>query len=1190
MATEWISPTWRMPNDKNQSKFENYSLDFDAAGSEYIESPSSSDLDFGTNDFTISAWVKTTGTPAQHRTVVCKQNPSNSNEWTFQVNADGKVNFYGAGGSVDVISTTTVNDGNWHHILIKRTSNVFELYIDNVLADQETPASQNLTNTANLRIGHRNSSYNAFFDGSISQVAIFDYALSSTQISYLYNSGTPINPMAISGQPPVAYYPLGGSSTGSSSTLTIPNESVADATVFEFNVPSGGIDRITLDQAITLTGNKTFSAWINLTMAQDASGFMFFGEATTNYYLFIQGDYIYIRDASGFSSAQYTPGFSLNTWYHICISGDGTNLIPYVNGEPISGTYADREMQSENTIGSYSNGTFPYRGEMSNVQIWDTNLSGPEVTTLYNNGVPLYTGTQPQAANLRVWYPMNVENANWLGSDWQIDDTTSAYPQSFDFVSADGDRVVIPDVGMGTGVVNGINGAMTASIWVNTTAGLVYAYAFNRDQIGGTNRDWNLTKDNFYGSGGRMIFSVFNTSNVNLSIRLTGSTDPQGDPLITMNDGKWHHIVGVYNGTDTVELYTDGVLQGTNTSAGHGAINTTSRTVIGGYNNSSNPAVGVGSWNGDLSNAQIWNTNLSSAEVETLYNNGSPLTTAIASSNLKGWYKLNNNEIWDGTNWEVENQGYPASYESALDFVAVDNDYIDLGTDSSLDIFGGDFSVSLWFKHSNSTGAARAMMEIPGFSDKMAMTLGFTSNTGVGFAVGSTWNYNAGSGFNDGTWHHMVATRTGTTYKIYVDTVDIAFSTGTWGYQTSSIKNVIGNGGFGLTKDFNGELSNVAIFNTTLDSAAVTALYNNGTPETSISSSPVSWWKLDNLTTGIQDSAGSNNGTNNGATKVNTFVSTQIGVSSGMTESNLVDNNVSALNGTSDGMTTANLVNSDLTRSIPYSSYSMNFDVLDADYIDCGTNVIGDESNLSISVWIKTIAALSGSLSYGIIYNGDFSSSMGKISLLIDTTQKLRIHLNSGYVWRTDWTSYQDKWTHLVLSYDGSSASNSKVYVNGVVDAGDGTYTFSTGNIDGSGLKTIIGSYYGSSNTFDGKLSNAAVFGSTLTEDQVLTIYNGGVPNSISSLSPVGWWSLAGDSYYNGTDWICPDLGSGGNNGTSANMSGTELVGDAPGGSANGTSTNMDIPTNLKGNAPNSSSNAFSVNMDTADRVASVPS
>ena len=55
-------------------------------------------------------------------------------------------------------------------------------------------------------------------------------------------------------------------------------------------------------------------------------------------------------------------------------------------------------------------------------------------------------------------------------------------------------------------------------------------------------------------------------------------------------------------------------------------------------------------------------------------------------------------------------------------------------------------------------------------------------------------------------------------------------------------------------------------------------------------------------------------------------------------------------------------------------------------------------------------------------------------------------------------------------------------------------------------------------------------------------------------------------------------------------MSGIELVGNAPGGSANGTGTSMDIPVNLKGDAPNSSSNAFSVNMNSADRVASVPS
>ena len=31
MATKWISPTWRMPEESNQSKFENYSLNFNGS-------------------------------------------------------------------------------------------------------------------------------------------------------------------------------------------------------------------------------------------------------------------------------------------------------------------------------------------------------------------------------------------------------------------------------------------------------------------------------------------------------------------------------------------------------------------------------------------------------------------------------------------------------------------------------------------------------------------------------------------------------------------------------------------------------------------------------------------------------------------------------------------------------------------------------------------------------------------------------------------------------------------------------------------------------------------------------------------------------------------------------------------------------------------------------------------------------
>ena len=106
--------------------------------------------------------------------------------------------------------------------------------------------------------------------------SLFDYALSTDQVNYLYNSGTPQNPMAISGQPPVAYYPLGGSSTGSASTLTVPNESVADATVFDF--PSGGADLINCGNKIDFTNAFTLSSWVKTDTT--AASFIFYKNAT----------------------------------------------------------------------------------------------------------------------------------------------------------------------------------------------------------------------------------------------------------------------------------------------------------------------------------------------------------------------------------------------------------------------------------------------------------------------------------------------------------------------------------------------------------------------------------------------------------------------------------------------------------------------------------------------------------------------------------------------------------------------------------------------------------------------------------------------------------------------------------------------------------------------------------------------
>ena len=117
--------------------------------------------------------------------------------------------------------------------------------------------------------------------------------------------------------------------------------------------------------------------------------------------------------------------------------------------------------------------------------------------------------------------------------------------------------------------------------------------------------------------------------------------------------------------------------------------------------------------------------------------------------------------------------------------------------------------------------------------------------------------------------------------------------------------------------------------------------------------------------------------------------------------------------------------------------------------------------------------------------------------------------------------------------------------------------------------------------------NNISIFNEALTSTEILKLYNSGVPSDLSSFNPqpVSWWSLGSDSYFNGTNYICPDLIGTNNSNASNGLSANSLVGDAPNSSANGTSTNMTIDANLTGSAPNSSNNSFSVNMSYDDRV-----
>ena len=124
-----------------------------------------------------------------------------------------------------------------------------------------------------------------------------------------------------------------------------------------------------------------------------------------------------------------------------------------------------------------------------------------------------------------------------------------------------------------------------------------------------------------------------------------------------------------------------------------------------------------------------------------------------------------------------------------------------------------------------------------------------------GSGIGTIQKKGLGLPFVDGLWHHVVVTYDGSEsasgVKFYVDGVEDTLT------QTL-IDNLSGNSVNDPTVDFkiatapryggndfyNGNIDELAIWNTALTSSDITDIYNLGNPADLTSLSPVSWWRM----------------------------------------------------------------------------------------------------------------------------------------------------------------------------------------------------------------------------------------------------------------------------------------------------------------------------------------------------------
>ena len=472
--SNYYNRQWRLPNawngtESNVNKQSNYSLLFDGS-SQYIDIDSSS---FGSDSFSISLWFKQdTGTGFQGLFAGSGYDGGTGLIIYTYLNT---VKIYTAvsGSTTNILTSTTFSFDTWYHVILKREYNVgWSLYIDGTEVNTYSSLTTTDLTSANTRIGKHYTS-GLYFNGQIDGVAIFDYALSSSQVTTLYgSSSTGIgNPMSLSPKP-ISYYNLGDKSAFNGANYLVPNIAVEEAdgdiatSYSPYALDFDGVNDYIQTGGFTIGNNYTFSCWLKSNTTSPNN--MCFLSSPNYYSVGYDGNFVirvtsatqiqmysYNARADSESSTVTIPSIDTN-WHHFSLTSNGTTTNIYWDGSPL--TVTGNQTKSLDNISqgliigdNITGNNNAFNGSISNVSIWNAALTSAQVREIYNEGLPSDLNTFSGAAPV-AWWQLG-SNSSWNGNRWIVADeigSNNGYSQNM--------SPYMPESGLTNGVGTTANG------------------------------------------------------------------------------------------------------------------------------------------------------------------------------------------------------------------------------------------------------------------------------------------------------------------------------------------------------------------------------------------------------------------------------------------------------------------------------------------------------------------------------------------------------------------------------------------------------------------------------------------------------------------------------------------------------------------------------------------------------------
>ena len=540
------------------------------------------------------------------------------------------------GNYYNIFNTGTLTADQWNHVVLTRTYNSqWQLFLNG--SSLGTYTAQGLTNdfsdTEYYFGGYFGASYR--YSGVIDQARIFNKALSSSEVTTLYNETTSTaNTLQVLGDTScVATYTFEGNANdlstnynGTASNVrydysgTASNITYATGKFDKGAVFNGSNSVIDIENMRTVMGNNfAVSLWVKTPSTFASSGY----PAILSMYGYTGSGSAYGWDieynnsnkitfywvsSSGVGNYILSSSLSTDTWYHVVAQKDSSSANLYINGQlDNDSTYGSAYGMYYNnfnrmTIGAkrlnYGSTSGHISGMVDQVRLFTKQLNAGEINNLYNE-----TATSAASATINnpstiAYYKMadaSDETGSYNGTPTDVDFNVQGKYGFAGKFNGSSSRI-------NTGLIWSGGTEISCSLWINTAGG-VNQYLLGSFNDGGANSS-NRFALQFHNSN--VLYIITNDASGGM-----GTTTNAGSIASYLN--KWTHLVVTVNGTE-VKAYLDGSLF--HTSTGTALAAGSYPFIIGAYtNNSSRQNV-----NGKIDQVRIFNKAISASEVTKLYN------------------------------------------------------------------------------------------------------------------------------------------------------------------------------------------------------------------------------------------------------------------------------------------------------------------------------------------------------------------------------------------------------------------------------------------------------------------------------------------------------------------------------------------------------------------------------------------